>query len=189
MEEKGTGADSIQAGLVCGAHHEEHAIGAGVYKIQCVGVDGLVKWEETFDNLVTNEGRQFMNNKFFAGTSYTATWYVGLISGTSASFADSDTFTTKSWTEFTAYSAYATTGRPQITFGTATLGSPSVITNPSATAYTINGAGGNVYGAFLCSAATGTPTTLFSEAGFSSPGARAVVANDTLNVTYTFSLS
>jgi hypothetical protein len=36
--------------------------------------------------------------------------------------------------------------------------------------------------------ASGTSGVLFSEADFNSPGDRTVVAGDTLNVTYTFSL-
>jgi len=48
-----------------------------------------------------------------------------------------------------------------------------------------------VGGAFLTSDNTkgGTTGTLFSAADFQSPGDRSVVNGDTLNVTYTFSLS
>jgi hypothetical protein len=55
--------------------------------------------------------------------------------------------------------------------------------------YTINGTT-TVGGAFLTSSNTksGTTGTLFSAVDFSAPGDRSVVANDTVTVTYTFSL-
>ena len=46
-----------------------------------------------------------------------------------------------------------------------------------------------VGGAFLCNAASGTSGILFSASDFQSPGDRTVASGDTLNVTYTFSLS
>jgi hypothetical protein len=45
-----------------------------------------------------------------------------------------------------------------------------------------------IAGAFLTNVATGTSGILFSEADFQSPGDRAVVSGDVLNVTYTFNL-
>jgi hypothetical protein len=76
-----------------------------------------------------------------------------------------------------------------VTFGTATTADPSVISNSaSPSSFTISGDGGVVAGAFLCTVASGTSGVLFSEADFQSPGDRTVVAGDTLNVTYTFSL-
>ena len=89
------------------------------------------------------------------------------------------------WTEYSDYSG----ARKALTFGTATTADPSVIDNSASVAqFTISGAGGTVAGAFLATVSSGTSGTLFSEADFQSPGDRVVVAGDTLNVTYTFSL-
>lgn len=165
------------------------AAACGVYKIQCVGADGQVKWEHETPNLVVNQGLQSMNTVYLnSGTQITA-WYVGLITGpgSGVSVAAGDTLASHAgWTEFTNYSG----NRKSATFGTATTANPSVITNTASPAqFSVSSTGGTVAGAFLCSAASGTTGTLFSAANFQSPGDRVVVSGDVLNVTYTFSLT
>jgi hypothetical protein len=168
----------------------ESSVGKGVYKIQCVGADGVVKWEEEMSNLTTNVGRQNMNASYFVSPPATATWYLGLVDGASApTYSVNDTAATHAgWTENQGYSNAT---RVTCTFGTATTASPSVISNTASTAMFNMSATSTIAGAFLISNSTkgGTTGTLFSEASFSSPGNRSVVANDTLNVTYTFNLS
>ena len=159
----------------------------GVYTVQCFDKDGNLKWEDTAHNLVVNEGLKDMNDKYFSGSTYTAAWYLGLITGPGASttYAESDTLASHvGWTEFTNYSG----SRGAITFSAATLADPSVITNPTPVQFNITGGGGTVAGAFLCSVTSGTSGILFSESDFQAPGDRAVVAGDVLNVTYQFSL-
>ena len=139
-------------------------------------------------NLVVNEGLQDMNTQYFKGSTYTAAFYLGLVTGpgSGTTFAAADTLASHGgWTEYTDYSG----SRKAVTFGTATTADPSVISNSaSPSSFTISGAGGTVAGAFLCTVASGTSGVLFSEADFQSPGDRTVVSGDTLNVTYTFSL-
>ena len=160
----------------------------GVYKVVCHDADGNFKWEESTHNLVVNEGLQDMNTKYFSGSSYTAAWYLGLITGpgSGTTIAAADTLASHAgWTEFTNYSG----NRKAVTFGTATTADPSVIDNSgSPSQFSISGAGGVVAGAFLCSVSSGTSGTLFSASDFQSPGDRTVVSGDTLTVTYTFSL-
>jgi len=165
----------------------EKAKAGGVFNVQCLDKDGNLKWETEFPNLVVNEGLKDMNTKYFSGSSYTAAWYMGLITGpgSGTSFSASDTLASHAgWTEYTDYSGGV---RPAITFGTPTLADPSVITN-TPTSFSISGSGGTVAGAFVCSVTSGTSGILFSAADFQSPGDRVVVSGDTLNVTYTFSL-
>lgn len=158
----------------------------GVFHVQCFDKDGNLKWETTEHNLVVNEGLQDLNTKYFKGSSYSAAWYLGLITGPAASttYAAGDNLTTHAgWTEFTNYSG----NRKAVTFGTATTADPSVISNSaSPSQFTITGAGGTVAGAFLCTVASGASGILFSESDFQSPGDRSVVAGDIINVTYTF---
>jgi len=159
-----------------------------VYHVQCLDKDGNLKWEDSMPNLVVNEGLQEMNTEFFKGSTYTAAFFLGLVTGpgSGTTYAAADTLASHAgWTEFTNYSG----SRKAVTFGTATTADPSVISNSaSPSSFTISGAGGVVAGAFLCTVASGTSGVLFSEADFQSPGDRTVVSGDTLNVTYTFSL-
>jgi hypothetical protein len=146
-----------------------------------------LKWKTSEHNLVVNEGLQSMNTQYFKGSTYTAAFFLGLITGpgSGTTFAAADTLASKAWTEYTDYSG----SRKAVTFGTATTADPSVISNSaSPSSFTISGAGGTVAGAFLCTVSSGTSGVLFSEADFQSPGDRTVVSGDTLNVTYTFSL-
>jgi hypothetical protein len=159
----------------------------GVYHVQCFDKDGNLKWEDKAPNLVVNQGLKDMNDKYFSGAAYTAAWYLGLVTGpgSGTTFAAGDTLASHAgWTEFTNYSG----NRGAVTFGAATTADPSVITNPSPVQFTITGAGGTVAGAFLASVSSGTSGILFSESDFQSPGDRAVVSGDVLNVTYQFSL-
>ena len=180
--------DTVSSGMVCGTRPEAKAKAGGVYKVQCVGADGSVKWEEDMHNLVVNVGLQDMVATYLDAGTQVTTWYVGLITGPGASttIAAADTLASHSgWTEFTDYSG----SRKAAVFGTATTADPSVINNTASPAsFTISGSGGTVAGAFLCSAASGTSGVLFSASDFQSPGDRVVVSGDTLNVTYTFSL-
>ena len=188
FNEKAHSADSTTAGLVAKTGFGESAKGGGVFHVQCFDKDGVLKWEDQMHNLVVNVGLQDMNTKYFAGSSYTASFFLGLITGpgSSTTYAAADTLASHAgWTEFTDYSG----NRKAVTFGTATTADPSVIGNSASPAqFSITGAGGTVAGAFLCNVNSGTSGLLFSEADFQSPGDRVVVSGDTLNVTYTFSL-
>lgn len=181
-------AENITAGLIAKSGFGEHSKAGGVFHVQCFDNEGNLKWEDQMHNLVVNVGLQDMNTKYFKGSSYTAAFYLGLVTGpgSGTTYAAADTLASHAgWTEFTNYSG----SRKAVTFGTATTADPSVIDNSASPAqFVISGAGGTVAGAFLCTVSSGTSGTLFSEADFQSPGDRVVVSGDTLNVTYTFSL-
>lgn len=187
FNEKATSTDTVSAGLVARTGSDAGARAGGVFHVQCFDKDGNLKWETTEHNLVVNQGLQDMNTQYFKGSTYSAAFYLGLITGpgSGTTYAAADTLASHSWTEYTDYSG----ARKAVTFGTATTADPSVISNSaSPSSFTISGAGGVIAGAFLCTVSSGTSGVLFSESDFQSPGDRTVVAGDTLNVTYTFSL-
>ena len=187
FNEKSVSTDIVSAGLITRPGANSTARAGGVFHVQCLDKDGNLKWETKEPNLVVNQGLQSMNTQYFKGSSYTAAFYLGLITGPSSgtSFAATDTLSTVTWTEFTNYSG----SRKAVVFGTATTADPSVISNSASPAsFTISSSGGVVAGAFLCTVSSGTSGTLFSESDFQSPGDRTVASGDTLNVTYTFSL-
>jgi hypothetical protein len=188
FNEKAHSGDAAAAGLVAKTGFNEKIQAGGVFHVQCLDKDGNLKWEDEMPNLVVNEGLQNMNTEYFKGSTYTAAFFLGLITGpgSGTTYAAADTLASHAgWTEYTDYSG----DRKAVTFGTATTADPSVISNSaSPSSFTISGGGGVVAGAFLCTVTSGTSGVLFSEADFQSPGDRTVVAGDTLNVTYTFSL-
>tara|TARA_R110000868_G_scaffold300295_4_gene560746 strand:- start:6764 stop:7345 length:582 start_codon:yes stop_codon:yes gene_type:complete len=190
FNEQAQSKDFVGAALATSKRMEDGAAAKGYFTLQCLDKDGKLKWEDVVPNLVVNVGLQDMNANYFKGSAYTAAWYIGLYgAGASSTPAAGDTAASHAgWTEVVPYSNAT---RPAATFGTATTANPSVQTNSASPAsFTIN-ATSTVGGAFLISNSTKSGTTgiLFSASDFTSPGDRAVVSGDTLNVTYTFSLT
>jgi hypothetical protein len=176
--------ESVQAGVTKPAREQEQAGFGGVFKVECFGPDGQKKWEDIFHNLVVNEGLQDLNTKYFKGSTYTAAWYLGLVTGpgSGTTYAAADTLASHAgWTEDTNYSG----DRKAVTFGTATTADPSVIDNSGSPAvFSITGTT-TVAGAFLASVDSGSSGILFSEGDFTG-GDKIVDSGDTVNVTYTF---
>ncbi len=165
----------------------ENMSAGGVFTVTCVDKNGTEKWVSIAPNLVVNVGLQDMNTKYFAGSSYTAAWYVGLVNNTSAStsFSGGDILSSHSgWDENSSYSG----NRKSATFGTATLADPSNINNSASTASFTMNANATIAGAFLTNVASGTSGLLFSVSDFQSPGDRTVISGDVLLVTYSFNL-
>ena len=132
--ETGLSNDTVTSGVAKGALTAHDAFAKGAYTVECYGADGQLKWTEEFPNLVVNGGVQDMNTKYFTGSSYTAAWYLGLITGPGSgnTYAAGDTMSSHAgWTENTAYSQAT---RPACSFGTATTANPSVISNSSSAA-------------------------------------------------------
>lgn len=179
--------DVVQAGLITNKTNVDRVGAGGVFTVTCLGPDGQVKWVDEFHNLVVNVGLQDMNTQYFTGSSYSATWYLGLITGPGSGtvYAASDTLTSHAgWSENTSYSGGV---RPACVFGTATTADPSVINNSGSVAtFSIN-ATATIAGAFLTNVSSGTSGILFSEGDFTG-GDKSVASGDTLNVTYSFSL-
>lgn len=187
--EKASSVDAVGAAMVTGGGVENGIKGGGVFTLQCFDKDGNLKWEAETPNLVVNVGLKDMNEKYFTGSSYTATWFIGLYGAAASNNpAAGDTAASHAgWTEVTAYSQAT---RPACSFGSSTTADPSVISNSGSPAqFSINGTT-VVGGAFLISNSTkgGTTGILFSAADFQSPGDRSVFSGDIINVSYSFSL-
>lgn len=182
-----TAQDNVSASLVARPQNTEAVGAGGVYTVKCFGPDGKFKWADTFHNLVMNGGVQDMNAQYFKGTSYSPTFYLGLVTGpgSGTTFAAGDTLASHAgWTESAAY----TGSRKTVTFGTATTANPSVTTNSASPSSFAMNATATIAGAFLCTVASGTSGVLFSAGDFTG-GDKSVASGDTLNVTYTFSLT
>lgn len=156
---------------------------------------------EAMKNGITNEGKNFLLDVMFHGTSAITAWYIGLIdnSGFSALAAadiyDNINQAGNGWDEFTNYTDTANTGsavtRPTWTEDAA---SGQAITNSSVVTFDIT-ATGTVKGVFVCGGTNaqtkadhtaGTANKLWSTALFGS-GDVAVANGDQLKITYTVS--
>ncbi len=156
----------------------------GRYVARCYGADGELKWEDTFDNLVVAAGLNYCLDTFFAGSAYTAAWYMGLVDGaTTPTIAAADTMGSHAgWTENQAYTA---TARPAVSWGAASGGTKSLA---SAVAFTANAAA-TIAGCFIATDPTkgGTTGTLFSAGAFSG-GNKVLASGDTVNVSYSITI-
>ena len=172
--------DSMGAQVAVGSGLSEDLCATGVYSVECLDASGQVKWSEEFKNLVVTVGKNDILDKYFAGSAYTAAWYLGLVDGTSSpTYAAGDTLASHSgWTENTGYSGT----RKAPAWGSASAGSKAT----TATSFSIN-ASGTIAGAFMCTATSGTSGVLYSAGSFTG-GNRIVAHGDTLNVTYTASV-
>jgi len=187
INNKAKSTETVKVGVGKEIGFFESAKGGGVFTVTCYDKDGNLKWEESNHNLVVNEGLADMNDKYFSGSTYTAAWYIGLVTGPGAgnTYAAADTLASHAgWTENTDYSG----DRKAATFGSATVADPSVINNSGSVAQFSMTGTATIAGAFLASVDTGTSGILFSVSNFQSPGDRDVVNGDTLNVVYELSL-
>ena len=167
----------------------------GIYHIECRDAAGNLKWSEEIPNLVVAVGKQLLLDTLLKGVSYSVTGpYLGLISGSTSTFAATDTMTSHAgWTEFTNYTVGGSAVRGTAVFAssTSTGASPSNVTSSAAASitYTITGAGGTVGGCFLVtgpgasSTQSNTSGTLYSAGAFST--AKITTAGDTVSVSYT----
>lgn len=181
QSEKLTAKDAAAVAVAQNAGQSETIAISGVYTVECFDADGQLKWSDQIKNLVVTVGKNDLLDKYFTGSSYTATWYLGLINS-GGTYSAGDTMSSHStWTENTGYSAAT---RPAPTWNAAASGSKST----TATAFSIN-ASGTIGGAFMTSNNTkgGTTGILYSAGNFTG-GNRTVASGDTLNVTYTASV-
>jgi hypothetical protein len=164
------------------------AVTRNTYVFRCYDKDGKLKWEESFSNLTTTEGRNDALTQYLKGSSYTATHFVGLIDNASfTAIAVGDTAAqingTNQWIECTAYSQST---RPALTLGTAAAGSIDNVA--SLATFSIN-ATKTINGGFTVTNSTkaGTSGKIYGEGSFSSP--RSFVSGDTLTVQVTLTLA
>jgi hypothetical protein len=149
MSEIITSKEATDASVIKGAKEVESVNATGKYVAHCFDVHGNLKWEEEFDNLVTTEGKNDLLDTYLEGSSYSATWFLGLISSTGFSAVDVvDTANTHTgWNEFSGYSQ---TTRVAPVFSAASSG---IKATASAAVFSINSAN-TVKGTFLISEST-----------------------------------
>jgi len=185
--EKSKSKDLAISSLICGTKTTDVISAKGHYTFECVGPDGKLKWREEEHNLVVDAGLYYLLGVALKSTTQITSWYLGLYGAAASNNpAAADTMSSHAgWTEITPYSNAT---RIALTFSSIV---GSGIANTTATAtFNINSTA-TVGGAFCTSGSVkaGTTGTLLSAVDFSAPGDRVVASGDTLNVTYSFSIS
>lgn len=166
----------------------------GRYVAQCFDADGNLKWEDHYDNLVTDQGCKDLLDKYMAGSGYTAALYLGLISsvGYGVGPATTDTaFTHSGWVEAGTANAPAYGGSVRGTCGWSAAsgaGANNRTKAMSAAASFTFTSGGTIKGSFIATVPgkDSTGGILFSAGTFSAD--RVVQANDILQVSYQLSM-
>jgi hypothetical protein len=179
--------DAVAASVVRGGRGDETMGVHGYYTIECVGPDGVVKWTETAENVVPNQGKNAILDNALAGSSYTAAYYMSLI--TAGTAISTSTYAVPTVTETTSSIIAA---RVAMTWSAASGGAKSA----STTAFSIIGSA-TITGNMVVSGGSGVATVantsatggvLLSAANFTG-GSKTVANLDTLNVTYSMTLS
>lgn len=186
--------DSCDAQVIRGGGMAELLQGKGVFKVDCYDKDGNLKWSDEFPNTVVTVGKNFILDTVLSGSGYTHIGpYMGLISSASFSaIAAADTMTSHAgWLEAGNANAPTYSGaRRFCAFNAAAAGSISLT---AALSFAITGSG-TVKGGFIVlgTGAVGTVDntggTLLS-AGLFTGGDKVVANLDTLNVSYSLSLT
>jgi len=151
------------------------------YHIECHDKFGKLKWEEKMSNLVPTAGLNEILDKFWKGSGYTASFFVGLIDGT-PTVALADTMASNAgWDEVTDYDEAT---RQALTLGT--VAAASVDNSASKATFTIDTDSTTIGGALICTNNTkgGTSGVLLSAAAFTG-GDKSADDDDVLNVTVT----
>lgn len=155
------------------------------YTFTCRRADGTLRWIDTIENLVVNEGLDDVLTQYFTGTAYTAAHFL-LLTDSTPTFAPGDTMATHpGWTEDTGY-VQAT--RKAIIWDAVSGQSISNLGSPST--FTITGAARNIGGAGITTDSTkgGTIGTLYGGDAFTG-GDQPVDTNDVLTVDVTVTAS
>jgi hypothetical protein len=196
QKESGGFGDNATIALNTNANANELLGIKGHYRVECRDVNGNLKWEESFPNLVNEVGKELMFNTLLrtSGTYTTVGPFLGLIGGATPTFGTgTDTMTSHAgWTEFVNYTVGGSAVRGTAVFGAATSAgsTPTNITTCTASAitYTITGAGGTVSGCFLVTGSGAVDTQSNTGGVLYSAGAFAVAkvttVGDTVAVTY-----
>jgi len=155
------------------------------YVFEARDAEGNLKWTVEEQNIVPNVGLDEMLDKFYKGSAYTASHYVGLTDGTPTVAAGDTMASHAGWVEVTAYDEAA---RQAFTPGA--VSGQSVDNSASKAVFTVSTNGTTIGGGFLTTDSTkgGSSGILVSAVAFTA-GDKSLDDGDTLSVTVTATMA
>jgi hypothetical protein len=182
--------ESAAAGLVARCQFEEALKIEGIFTCECIGKDGKVKWTDTFKNVVTDQGKKDILDKYLGLGAAGAGIAMGLHTtvGTSTSTYATPTPQVEASSGVIAArlapSFSAASGAGSVTKSTSAAVSFPVIGSATiAGCFVVEGGSG-----ILTSGNTAAVGGVLVSSGAFSGGSRAVQNGDALNVTYSLGL-
>jgi hypothetical protein len=183
--------DVLGASVTRGSSQSEQMEVSGRYRAECLDAQGNVKWVEDFDNLVTTQGKNHLLDHGLAGPATAVIVRMSFI--TSGTPVVGDTYATHAG--FTELGSGIIAARGTPSFSAASAGakatsaavSASIVGTGSVTGVAINLVVG-VVGNLGVVADTATSGGILYSAGLFAT-AKSVSSGDTLNVTYTTTLT
>lgn len=203
MNETMKGKDICNASLIMRPSNHDIAKISGRYDVECIGPDGKLKWKDSIENVITDVGANLVLNQAF-GANQNTLFFLGLISSVGytgipvvADTMSSHASSNHAWVEagngsnYPNWSTPSSNARATITWSAASGRAKAIA---SAASFVIATNGGTIKGCFIVTGtgavATNNDTngTLYS-AGVFTGGERVVQVADTVNVSYTTTLS
>lgn len=193
MNEHAPAQNSADASVLRVAGINDNCDAQGIYTAECYDKDGILKWRDTFANVVATVGKNLALDTYLAGSAYTVVGpFLGLISSTTfTAVAAADTMASHAgWLEAGTANAPTYTGpRKTVAWSAASAGSKAM---SAVQVFTFTGAG-TVKGCFLVFG-TGAVSTIDNaagvlySAGLFTSGDKVVVNTDRIEVSYSTSL-
>jgi hypothetical protein len=191
MNDKLNAQHSTGAGVIMRPTAVEVLAVCGRFHAECYR-KGELLWEDDYDNTVVTVGKNLILDQAFAGSAYTATEYMGLVSSVSYSaIAATDTMASHpGWTEAGTTNAPTYSGnRPTCVWAAASAGAKAL---SAALSFSITG-GGTIKGSFLVGGAGASNAVMNTSgvlvsSGLFTGGDRAVLNGDTVNVSWSISI-
>lgn len=188
---KAFATDSVGASLIRGSSVIEDVSTLGKFRAELYDANGNLKWEEDFNNLVTTQGRNHLLDHGLSGPATAVNVRMSLI--TSGTPVVGDTYATHAG--FTELSNTVVASRGTPTFSAA---SANVKSTSTAVSFSVIGTG-NITGAAI-NLVVGTVTSLGTVNDTAQSGgilysaglfgaSKSVTSGDTLNVTYSSTLT
>lgn len=194
FDDNTTPGDGMGAMMNAGAVVADGALPKGSFDFRCYDSDGNLLWQDHIENLFTTVGKGQILTAAYAGSAYTATEYMGLISSVGyTTLVAGDTMASHAgWNEAQNTGGntppYGTT-RPTLVYGVTTNGT---ITTSTPGTFVATG-GGTIEGAFVvggsgASATVGnTGGVLMNEGVLGTP--QPVISGNTVVITHSGTLT